>query len=126
MEENIRLRQAINDVVLTNQRWLRYNREQTAHVQLLLQRLRSAEEERKKLHDQLEATRSLMEVQRRESPSPSPSPAEIQRHLDDCHQLIRSLERENSHLRFLAKNQVVCRCCSSVGASSKASAPHRC
>lgn len=44
-----------------------------------------------------------MEVQRRESPSPSPSPAEIQRHLDDCHQLIRSLERENSHLRFLAK-----------------------
>ena len=50
----------LRQVVLTNQRWLRYNREQTAHVQLLLQRLRSAEEERKKLHDQLEATRSLV------------------------------------------------------------------
>ncbi len=27
---------------------------------------------------------------------------------------------------WISQNQVVCRCCSSVGASSKASAPHRC
>jgi hypothetical protein len=45
----------LGKVVLTNQRWLRYNQEQATYVKLILERLRESEEKRQKLHSEMEA-----------------------------------------------------------------------
>ena len=46
---------SLGKVVLTNQRWLRYNHEQAAYVKLILERLRESEEKRQKLRSEMEA-----------------------------------------------------------------------
>ncbi|XP_057366019.1 uncharacterized protein LOC130686868 [Daphnia carinata] len=113
MEDNIRMRQAMNNMLLTLTRWIRQNKEQTEHVRLLMQMLKESNEESEKernvLRQNLEDMAMQMKVIEADLAVERQNRLLANREKDVAKQLIFKLQEENWGLRKARSRALISR-----------------
>ncbi|KAK4030198.1 hypothetical protein OUZ56_023175 [Daphnia magna] len=111
MEENILMRQSINDMTFTMHQWVRGNQQQNERVRLLVEKLKASEQERKVLFQHLEAIKIQTKIRESEWEAERDRLATFQgNHRDKTSkQVILKLQEENWKLRKAHSSALVCR-----------------
>nr|CAH0102023.1 unnamed protein product [Daphnia galeata] len=127
MEENIRMRQAMNSMVLTLNRWIHQNKEQTEQVKLLVQTLKESEEQKEREHQVLRQKLEAMtiEMKARESDLADERKNRLQadREKEVAKQMILKLQQENWGLRKARSRALISRDSSFLSGSGFPSQP---
>ncbi|EFX74100.1 uncharacterized protein LOC124210104 [Daphnia pulex] len=113
MEENIRMRQAMNSMVLTLNRWIHQNKEQTEQVKLLVNTLKESEEqkekEQKELRQKLEAMTIQMKARESDLATERQNRLQSDREKEVAKQMILKLQQENWGLRKARSRALISR-----------------
>ncbi|KAI9559644.1 hypothetical protein GHT06_013649 [Daphnia sinensis] len=113
MEDNIRMRQAMNNMLLTLTRWIRQNKEQTEHVRLLMKMLKESKEESEKERNILRQNLEDMTLQMKAIEADLAVEREnrllANREKDVAKQLIFKLQEENWGLRKARSRALITR-----------------